>query len=73
MALRAGALEAISHPRKLVGQRIDDPVILPGNRFGWRLKFLGELAKGDIALLHLDTDTYSSTKVEVEHFYPKLV
>lgn len=28
---------------------------------------------GDIALLRLDTDTYRSTKVELEHFYPKLV
>lgn len=28
---------------------------------------------GDIALLRLDTDTYHSTKAELEHFYPKLV
>jgi O-methyltransferase len=28
---------------------------------------------GDIALLRLDTDTYYSTKAELEHFYPKLV
>jgi hypothetical protein len=28
---------------------------------------------GDIALLRLDTDTYCSTKAELEHFYPKLV
>jgi O-methyltransferase len=27
---------------------------------------------GDIALLRLDTDTYHSTKAELEHFYPKL-
>ncbi|TAM65977.1 TylF/MycF/NovP-related O-methyltransferase [Mycobacterium sp.] len=28
---------------------------------------------GDIALLRLDTDTYHSTKAELEYFYPKLV
>ncbi len=28
---------------------------------------------GAIALLRLDTDTYHSTKAELEHFYPKLV
>ena len=28
---------------------------------------------GDIALLRLDTDTYHSTKAELEHFFPKLV
>lgn len=28
---------------------------------------------GDIALLRLDTDTYFSTKAELEYFYPKLV
>ena len=28
---------------------------------------------GDIALLRLDTDTYHSTKAELENFYPKLV
>jgi O-methyltransferase len=28
---------------------------------------------GNIALLRLDTDHYDSTKVELEHFYPKLV
>jgi hypothetical protein len=28
---------------------------------------------GEIALLRLDTDTYHSTKAELEHFYPKLV
>lgn len=27
---------------------------------------------GDIALLRLDTDTYHSTRVELEYFYPKL-
>lgn len=32
-----------------------------------------ENANGDIALLRLDTDTYYSTKAELEHFYPKLV
>lgn len=28
---------------------------------------------GDIALLRLDTDTYHSTKAELDYFYPKLV
>lgn len=28
---------------------------------------------GEIALLRLDTDTYHSTRAELEHFYPKLV
>lgn len=28
---------------------------------------------GDIALLRLDTDTYYSTRAELEHFYPRLV
>lgn len=28
---------------------------------------------GDIALLRLDTDTYYSTKAELEHLYPKLI
>jgi len=28
---------------------------------------------GSIALLRLDTDTYHSTRAELEHFYPKLV
>jgi hypothetical protein len=28
---------------------------------------------GDIAILRLDTDTYFSTRAELEHFYPKLV
>jgi hypothetical protein len=32
-----------------------------------------ENANGDVALLRLDTDTYHSTKAELEHFYPKLV
>lgn len=36
-------------------------------------KTAAENTNGDIALLRLDTDTYCSTKAELEHFYPKLV
>ncbi|OBB84794.1 hypothetical protein A5760_09265 [Mycobacterium colombiense] len=36
-------------------------------------KTAAENTNGDIALLRLDTDTYYSTKAELEHFYPKLV
>jgi hypothetical protein len=32
-----------------------------------------ENQNGQIALLRLDTDTYHSTRAELEHFYPKLV
>lgn len=36
-------------------------------------KTAAENMNGDIALLRLDTDTYYSTKAELEYFYPKLV
>ena len=36
-------------------------------------KIAPENKHGDIALLRLDTDTYRSTKAELDHFYPKLV
>jgi hypothetical protein len=36
-------------------------------------KIAPENTHGDIALLRLDTDTYHSTRAELEHFYPKLV
>ncbi|GFG96471.1 hypothetical protein MTIM_23500 [Mycobacterium timonense] len=36
-------------------------------------KTAAENVNGDIALLRLDTDTYYSTKAELEYLYPKLV
>ncbi|NBW97164.1 MAG: macrocin O-methyltransferase [Planctomycetia bacterium] len=35
-------------------------------------KTVTENPAGDIALLRLDTDTYCSTRAELEHFYPRL-
>jgi O-methyltransferase len=60
--IAAANLESVGYPQK-------------------RIKFVkGDIEKTapanqnhEIALLRLDTDTYHSTKAELEHFYPKLV
>ena len=46
---------------------------LPGVARELLQKIAPENKHGDIALLRLDTDTYRSTKAELDHFYPKLV